>query len=262
MKNGYDQFFKKARQNAAVGNTPGMAAPKKNPLPLHHTLSEKDIETHIRKKVGVRPSKKQSRPFPWKLVSMSFMGLLITSVGFVYHEEVEKALTMVEINLLGTANAQTAAPIERPPAAIDPAITALAAAQEEKVELDHLSNLRDKKKELDAREEEISRVEAELQKQQEELAQKIKELKDTREHISRMLEERVRGDEQKVETLVQMYSNMRPPQAAKIFENLDEDLAIDILGRMKKKSAADIMNLLKPEKAQVFSEKFAGYKRK
>ena len=260
MKNGYDQFFKKARMNAAGGVDP---APKKTPFPLHHTLSEKDMEIHIKRKLNVKPSKKQRRGIPWKLVGFSFVGLLVTSVGFVFHEEVEKALSVVEINLLGTANAQTSAPaIERPPAAIDPAITALEAAKEEKAELDHLQNLRDKKKELDAREEEIARVEAELQKQQEELASKIKELKETREYISNMLEERVRGDEQKVETLVQMYSNMRPPQAAKIFENLDEDLAIDILGRMKKKSAADIMNLLKPEKAQVFSEKYAGYKRK
>jgi flagellar motility protein MotE (MotC chaperone) len=30
---------------------------------------------------------------------------------------------------------------------------------------------------------------------------------------------------------------------------------------MKKKNAADIMNLLKPEKAQTISEKYAGYKR-
>ena len=129
-------------------------------------------------------------------------------------------------------------------------------------ELDHLSKLREKKKELDAREEEINRLDAELQKQKIDLEARLKDLRETREQISKMLEDRVKNDESKVETLVQMYSNMRPPQAAKVFETLDEDLAIDILGRMKKKSAADIMNLLKPEKAQIFSEKFAGYKRK
>ncbi|MNL86247.1 hypothetical protein D3C87_2148790 [compost metagenome] len=55
---------------------------------------------------------------------------------------------------------------------------------------------------------------------------------------------------------------MKAPQAAKIFETMDEDLGVEILGRMKKKNAADIMNLLKPEKAQIFTEKFAGYKRR
>ena len=55
---------------------------------------------------------------------------------------------------------------------------------------------------------------------------------------------------------------MKPPQAAKVFETLDEDLAVDILTKMKKKNAADILNLLKPERAQSLSEKYAGFRRK
>lgn len=263
MKTGYDQFFKKARQNAAIGISASPQPMKKPTMPLHHTVTDKDIESHIKRKLGVKTSKKAKKVFPWKLVLVSFVGLIVASFGFVYYEKVETFLSKVEINLMGTANAETPAPTqERTPAAVDPAATALAPVTESKEELDHLSNLRDKKKELDAREEEIARVEAELQKQQEELSSKVKELQETRQYISQMLQERVKGDETKVETLVQMYSNMRPPQAAKVFETLDEDLAIEILGRMKKKSAADIMNLLKPEKAQVFSEKYAGYKRK
>jgi flagellar motility protein MotE (MotC chaperone) len=53
---------------------------------------------------------------------------------------------------------------------------------------------------------------------------------------------------------------MKPQQAAKAFEEMDEDLAIEILGRMKKKNAAEVMNLVKPEKVKIFSEKYAGYK--
>ncbi len=53
---------------------------------------------------------------------------------------------------------------------------------------------------------------------------------------------------------------MKPNQAAKIFETMDEDLVIEILTKMKKKTAADILNLIKVEKAQLFAEKFAGYR--
>lgn len=260
MKSGYDQFFKKARQNA-VGGKPSPA--KRESSSVHHSLTEKDVEAHLKKKLGVKPVKKSKGKISWKMAGLSFVGLLIASAGFVYHEDLEKTLTMVEVNFLGLAQAQTpAAPAaaERTPTAVNPETATETVESPE--ELDHLSKLREKKKELDSREEEIARVEAELQKQQADLEVKIKELRETREQISRMLEDRVKADDQKVETLVQMYSNMRPPQAAKVFETLDEDLAIEILGRMKKKNAADIMNLLKPEKAQVFSEKFAGYKRK
>ncbi|WP_221932208.1 MotE family protein [Ectopseudomonas mendocina] len=95
-----------------------------------------------------------------------------------------------------------------------------------------------------------------------ELEKRLKELEEMRSKISGILEDRVKADDEKVDTLVQMYTNMKPPQAAKVFETMDEDLAIEILGRMKKKNAADIMNLLKPEKAQILSEMFAGYKRR
>ena len=82
----------------------------------------------------------------------------------------------------------------------------------------------------------------------------------TRTKISSVLEEKIKADDVKVETLVQMYSNMKPPQVAKVFETLDEDLVIEILSRMKKKVAGDILNLVKPEKAQIFAERFAGYR--
>jgi len=77
-----------------------------------------------------------------------------------------------------------------------------------------------------------------------------------------MLQERSTQDAAKVETLVQVYSTMKPAQAAKVLESLDEDLAVEIIGRMKKKNAAEVLNLMKPEKAQSFSEKFAGYRKK
>ena len=105
-------------------------------------------------------------------------------------------------------------------------------------------------------------MDQELQAQKSELDKRMKELEDVRRGISSVLEDKVKVDDKKVDTLVLMYSDMKAPQAAKVFETMDEDLAVEILGRMKKKNAADIMNLLKPEKAQVLSEKFAGYKRK
>lgn len=88
------------------------------------------------------------------------------------------------------------------------------------------------------------------------------ELEGTRRSIASILDEKVKVDDQKIETLVQMYSNMKAQQAAKIFETMDEDLAVAILGRMKKKNAAEVMNLMKAERAQLFSEKYAGYKKK
>lgn len=128
-------------------------------------------------------------------------------------------------------------------------------------EVNHLKKLVDRNKELEAREAELGRMESELQIQREELERRLKSLNETRQQISTTLQEKVVEDEKKIETLMQFYSNMKPSQAAKILEAIDEDLAVQIIGRMKKKSAADIMNLMKPEKAQIFTEKFAGYRK-
>ena len=101
---------------------------------------------------------------------------------------------------------------------------------------------------------------AEIEKQKIEIEEKVKKIEETRSKISSVLEEKIKTDDAKIDTLVQMYSSMKPQQVAKVFETLDEDLVIDILGRMKKKVAGDILNLVKPEKAQIFAERFAGYR--
>ena len=110
------------------------------------------------------------------------------------------------------------------------------------------------------REEELNKKAAEIAKQKLEIEDKLKHLEESREKIAGMLKERITTDSQKVDNLVQVYSNMKPNQAAKVFETMDEDLVIEILGRMKKKNAADILNLVKVEKAQKFSERYAGYR--
>lgn len=269
MKSGYDQFFKNARkvadQNSGVKFTKNPTSPR-----LHLDLASEDIEQQIRRRMKMQAPKKRKKKasVPWKMIGVSFMGLMIAVWGFQNHEEVERIVKRIEITMTGEAVAEST-PAKSSSDAKHAVVkdTAAEAAVETKPaamsadELDHLTKLNDRKKELDAREEELNRQETELQAQKVELDKRLKELEDMRGKISSILEDRVKADDQKIDTLVQMYSNMKAPQAAKVFETMDEDLVVEILGRMKKKNAADIMNLLKPEKAQTISEKYAGYKR-
>ncbi|WP_295906143.1 MotE family protein [uncultured Bdellovibrio sp.] len=265
MKSGYDQFFQNARK---VADQQGGVKFKKNPSAtrLHLDLASEDVEQQIRRRMKMSaPKKRKKASVPWKMVGVSFMGLLVAVWGFQNHDEVENLIKRVEIQMTGEAVAQNPEKPAPAPAAqeqVNAEAAAEAPATMSSAEIDHLKKLNERKKELDAREEELNRMESELQVQKVDLEKRLKELEEMRTKISSMLEDRVKADDQKVDTLVQMYSNMKPPQAAKVFETMDEDLAVEILGRMKKKNAADIMNLLKPEKAQVLSEMFAGYKRR
>ena len=129
-------------------------------------------------------------------------------------------------------------------------------------EINLFRGLDDRKKQLDDREKELNALSDELQKQKSDLEKKLAQLEQTREQISSTLGDTVQKDEEKLGKLVEMYAGMKPASAAKVFETIDENLAVDILGRMKKNNAASILNLMDPQKARRISEKYAGYMRK
>jgi flagellar motility protein MotE (MotC chaperone) len=270
MKNGYDQFFKNARKAAA--HPPPKGLPQSRPQQRKvQTQDAKMLAQELRQRLKPHgnPKKTKRREIPWKLVGISILGLMVAAIGLTQAEEIEKYAHKIEISFLGTAHAETApaaAPAEKP--AEDKAKEGEKKAAEpgakkeySEDEINHFSKLNERKRELDAREEELSRMEQEIQTQKTELDKRLAELENTRKNISTVLEEKVQADDKKVDNLVAMYSTMKPQQAAKAFEEMDEGLAIEILGRMKKKNAAEIMNLVKSEKVKIFSERYAGYKR-
>jgi flagellar motility protein MotE (MotC chaperone) len=285
MKTGYDQFFKNARKAQAT-ETPGKPLPKRQPGPKisaqAQTLKQPqrtnlEMAQELRRRVQPRTKKKKS--IPWRLVGTSLVGLVMTLLAMQNLDRMEVYAKKIEISFLGKAFAEegkknappAAAKTEKAKDKKDESAAKTeanaAAPMESKKEftteeIDHFAKMNERKRELDAKEAELNKVEAELQVQKADLEKRLEDLEQTRKNISKVLEEKVQADDKKVDTLVQMYSNMKPQQAAKIFETMDEDLAVEILGRMKKKNAAEVMNLVKPEKAQTFSEKYAGYKRK
>jgi flagellar motility protein MotE (MotC chaperone) len=253
MNSGYDKFFKDARKQRGA-----QAAPIK---PQQKKLSAQEIDQILRSQTRVKKSTRKNK-FPWALTLFSAFGVCVAALALFKTDEIESFASKVEINWFASAHAEgKSSSAEK---AVSGAEQPAAVVKKEAplVDLDHLSKLNERKKSLDEREVEIARQETELATLKAELEKRLAELEGMRTKISEMLADRVKVDEQKLETLVQMYSNMKPVQAAKIFETLDEDLAIEILGKMKKKNAADVLNLVKADKAQIFSERYAGYKRK
>lgn len=127
-------------------------------------------------------------------------------------------------------------------------------------EMSFFKNLSDRKLELDRREEELAKLEEELQKQRSGIEEKIKQLETMRAEISTTLKDRVEQDQEKVAKLVDVYSNMKPVSASRVIETLNENLAVTILDRMKKKNAAEILNMMSAAKAKKLSEMLTGYR--
>lgn len=251
-KNGYDQFFKEAKKNARASG--------------HISTPVQSISAaKLRENMEQKKSKKSSRKFPvmqFVLFIICGLGLFLAIENF---DKIESTLQKVEIGL-GVAEAQSTPAVTTPaPAVAAGAVSGAAAVSgtvraETEDDSDYIYKLTERKKVLDQREEELNKKAAEIEAQKAVIEKKLIELEEYRTKISTMLQDRIKSDDAKVETLVQVYTNMKPGQAAKIFETMDEDLVIDILSRMKKKNAAEILNLIKTEKAQAFAERYAGYR--
>ena len=117
----------------------------------------------------------------------------------------------------------------------------------------------------------IEKKSRELKKREEELQLKEQTIK--------VLEQQVHGDlekiqealaksqeqfgmrdgliEKNVNSLVKVYSTMKPDDAAAVLGNMDEDLAVLIISRMKSKNAGLVLGKL-GAKAKSISEKIAG----
>lgn len=278
MKTGYQEHFEK-KKKAAAANPPKL---QRTPLPLPQKKVSQDLTAEKLRQILRTKRSDSFRKRAWApsklLISFSLTSMAM-GFGWTQIEVLDKWLEKIEISFVGAARAETKseakAEAEAKGEATTPAVGDSAASETsasavqavvpvEKTpeEAGHLMRLNERKKELDAREAELARAEADLELQRKELEERITKLHETREQISTMLQDRVQTDEKKVEDLVQVYSTMKPVQAAKVFETMDEALAVEILGRMKKKPAAEILNLIKADKAQSISEKYAGYKRK
>lgn len=265
--NSYEQFFTKAqkvkREEPPVDKI--HFSLKERPTAAKVEREDKRLRQHLNVK-RVKP------PFPWKAVAGLGVTLFVVGVYVVSPDAFENLLNKVEIRAMGSASAEEKAAEkskvnfkEKEKPAAPAGFVAKTKGPEEKSavadELSHFDKLKQRKEELDQREKELTELEEELQRQKVELDKRITQLEGMRNQIGQTLKERVDVDQEKVNKLVDLYSNMKPKQAADIIGSINEELAVEVLAKMKKKNAAEVMNLLPQDKARILSEKYTGYRR-
>jgi flagellar motility protein MotE (MotC chaperone) len=196
-------------------------------------------------------------------------GFCLALYGFLYPEQLETLPTRLKVSFFSQSLASETATSATPPAKKEekksstetsPSVAVTdpqAPAVQEKQS--HVEQLMEKEKELDEREKHVEEMEAKLQQQKLELDEKIKVLEQARRDIATKLETRVAQDQETIDKLVGVYSNMKPQNAAIVISKLDEELAVSVLKKMKKQDAGAIMNYMDPQKTKVLSEKYSGY---
>jgi flagellar motility protein MotE (MotC chaperone) len=80
--------------------------------------------------------------------------------------------------------------------------------------------------------------------------QKMAELKAMQSTLQDLLKQRSAAEESQLQSLVKIYENMKPKAAAGVFEELDMDILLEVVARMKERKVAPILAMMTPTKAK------------
>lgn len=91
--------------------------------------------------------------------------------------------------------------------------------------------------------------------------EKIAQLKAIQESISAAIEKRDEKAEAQLRSLVKIYEKMKPKDAARIFGQLDLEILLKVIGRMKETKIAPILAAMDPAKAREVTVELAGMRK-
>jgi flagellar motility protein MotE (MotC chaperone) len=140
------------------------------------------------------------------------------------------------------ADTAAAAP-EAAPAAIDPQSMTPA-------EVELLQQLAERRAELDKRAAEMSQREILLQAAETRIDEKIAKLAALEKEIGGIVDKQNDEDAARVKSLVKIYETMKPHDAARIFEQLDMAVLLNVVEHMKERNAAPILASMDPARAR------------
>ncbi len=113
-----------------------------------------------------------------------------------------------------------------------------------------LEELKERRGVLDSRERRIQQREALMQVTEQRIEEKISELDAIRTEIKDLLGTQSEEEEARLQSLVKIYSGMKPKEASAIFDNLDMDILLQVVSRMSERKTAPIMASMNVQKAQ------------
>lgn len=112
----------------------------------------------------------------------------------------------------------------------------------------------DQAQDLKAREQALDKREAELRALELELDDKFQKLRAMEVKMQKMIDSAGAIQNEKMQHLVDVYSNMKPKQAAQVLETLEESIAVKILSGMSGRKAGEILSSVRPDRAAKLSE--------
>ena len=125
-------------------------------------------------------------------------------------------------------------------------------------EVEILQNLSRRREELDSREQGIAAREALLAAAEKRIESRIGELKALEAKLTALADQRGEEEEKRLRGLVKVYESMKPADAARIFQELDMPVLLDVAERMKEAKLGPILAQMNPQKARAMTVELAG----
>ncbi len=122
-------------------------------------------------------------------------------------------------------------------------------------------DLAKRRDDLDKQARELATRQALLAAAQHELDQKVNEMTNLRNEIQGMMGTLSDQEKARIQSLVKIYENMKPDDAARIFDTLDTDVLIEVMGQMKEAKSALILAAMTSDRAKTVTVMLAQQKR-
>jgi flagellar motility protein MotE (MotC chaperone) len=127
-------------------------------------------------------------------------------------------------------------------------------------EIKILQSLSKRRDQLEQRERDIDQREKLLQAAEKKVDEKVIEMENLRKKIEDLLKGQQDMQESRIAQLVKIYENMKPKDAANIFNEMEFDVLLGIIDKMSERKVAPILAAMEPARAREVSAKLADQK--
>lgn len=127
-------------------------------------------------------------------------------------------------------------------------------------EVDMLQSLAQRRDQLDARARELDIRENLLAAAEKRIEEKVAGLKEIEARIADLLKKHDEQEMEKLRSLVKVYETMKPKDAARIWDQLDMTILLDVAELMKEAKLAPILSDMTPERARTVTEEIRSRK--
>ena len=127
-------------------------------------------------------------------------------------------------------------------------------------ELGVLQSLSKRREQLNTRERDLDQREKLLQVAEKKVEQKVSELTVLKKQLEDLLGKQQQAEGDNIKQLVKIYENMKPSDAATIFNDLQGDVLLKIISAMSERKSALVLAAMDPTRARDISSRIAAMK--